>query len=120
MANPTGGSGNTRPVPNVTAALGTVMLNGKPVDVFWKAPWSLFWQQFVQQAAAVVNIADQGLGSPYTPNQKGNVIITGASSITLVRGTVSITLTGQKIIPMSIGDTLEWTGNATVQFLGDS
>lgn len=75
-------------------------------------PWNSFFQQFTQDAPAVADAS-----SPYTPNAKGALILTGAGAITLTRGSVNITLTGQRIIPMSIGDTVAWTGG-TGQFLG--
>lgn len=77
-------------------------------------PWNSFFQQFTQKAPAVVAITD----NPYTPNALGKVIIKGATTITLTRGTVNISLTGQVIIPMGIGDTLSYTGPATLQWLG--
>lgn len=91
-------------------------LNSPLVDKLGKIlqPWNSFFQQFTQKAPAVQNIT----ANPYTPNARGNVIITGAATITLTRGTVNINLNGQRIIPMGIGDTLSWTGGATVQFLG--
>lgn len=82
---------------------------------YLRPPWNSFFQQFVQPAPAVANA---GL-SPFTANAKGTVIFTGvAPSITLTRGNININVTGQRIIPISIGDTLTWTGSPTVQFLG--
>ena len=97
----------TSPVVNLNAPL--VDKSGKVIP-----PWNSFFQQFTQNAPTVVDVAI----SPYTPNVKGMVIIKGATTITLTRGLVDIILTGQIIIPMSIGDTLSWTGKPTsVQFL---
>ncbi len=77
-------------------------------------PWNSFFQQFTQVAPAVVDVTI----SPYIPNVKGNAIVIGATTISLTRGLIVIDLTGQKIIPIGIGDILKWTGPATVQFLG--
>ena len=100
----------TSPVINLNAPL--VDKSGKVIP-----PWNSFFQQFTQKAPAVVDVVDSA--TPYTPNTKGSVIIKGATTITLTRGLVSIVLTGQIIIPISIGDTLSWTGTPTsVQFLG--
>lgn len=77
-------------------------------------PWNSFFQQFTQKAPAVADITI----SPYTPNARGNVILTGATTVALTRGSVVIDLTGQRIIPVGIADTVSWTGPATVQFLG--
>lgn len=99
----------TNPVYNQNAPLVDIK-TGKII-----APWNSFFQQFTQKAPAVVDVTQ----NPYTPNAVGNVIIIGATTITLTRGLVIIILTGQKIIPMGIGDTLTWTGSPTsVQFLG--
>ena len=98
----------TLPVPNMLAPL---------VDKFGKVlpPWNSFFQQFVQPAPAAVSVAT----SPFTANANGTVIITGAASITLTRGLVAIALAAtSEVIPVSIGDTVSWTGPATVQFLG--
>ncbi len=100
---------NTRPVPN---------LNARVVDKagFLLAPWNYFFQQFVQQAPKIQDVTSSG--SPYKANQNGTVILTGATTVSLTRGLITISLTGQRIIPISIGDTISWTGPATVQFLG--
>ncbi len=99
----------TLPVPNMLAPLVDKM--GKIVP-----PWNSFFQQFVQQAPDVASVT---LPSPFTANANGNVILTGAATIDLTRGSVTINLNGQRIIPVRIGDTVAWTGAATVQFLGD-
>lgn len=98
----------TLPVPNMQAPL---------VDKDRKvlSPWNSFFQQLVQPAPAVATVTI----SPFTANANGTVIFTGgAPVITLTRGTDNIILTGQRIIPISIGDTINWVGATTVQFLG--
>lgn len=104
---------NTRPVPNLNAALGAI----KGAKVYLIEPWIQFFQQFVQNAPAVVDVSTTP-GSPFTANQNGMLILTGAATVNLIRGTVTINLNGQRIIPISIGDTVTWTGAATAQFLG--
>lgn len=98
----------TLPVPNLQSPL--VNKLGRIIP-----PWNSWFQAFTQQAPAVV---DYTTTNPLTVNSIGTVIITGAASITLTRGTASFNLTGEKIIPVSIGDTVSWTGGATVKFLG--
>lgn len=99
-----------RPVPNLQAPItGIGKLANRLIP-----PWNSWFQQFSQQAPASVNI----ITTPYTPNEIGNVIIQGAVTITLTRGSVNFNLTGEQIIPLGIGDTLSWTGPATVSFLG--
>jgi len=98
----------TLPVPNMQAPL---------VDKDRKvlSPWNSFFQQLVQPAPAIAAVTV----SPFTANANGTVIFTGgAPVITLTRGTDNITLTGQRIVPISIGDTITWIGATTVQFLG--
>lgn len=90
-------------------------LNSRFVDAggFLLQPWNSFFQQLVQPAPAVVN----GITSPFTANSKGTLILTGAGVITLTRGSDVITLTGERIIPISINDTVTFAGGSG-QFLG--
>lgn len=99
---------NTNPVFN---------LNSPLVDEFRRVarPWNSFFQQFTQKAPAVVDVS---LINPFTANAIGKLILTTATTITFSRGTVTIDLTGERIIPISIGDTVAWTGPAVAQFLG--
>lgn len=101
----------TLPVPNMQAALARV----KGGMAYLVPPWNSFFQQFVQPAPAVASVTT----SPFTANANGTVIFTGgAPVITLTRGTDNIVLTGQRIVPISVGDTVTWVGATTVQFLG--
>jgi len=102
----------TLPVPNMQAAWGKV----KDGLVYILPPWNSFLQQLVQPAPAVVTVT---LPSPFTANANGKVILTGAVTIDLTRGSDVINLNGQRIIPVRIGDTVSWTGPAVVKFLGD-
>lgn len=99
----------TLPVPNMLAPL---------VDKLGKLlpPWNSFFQQLVQPAPAVATVTS---GSPFTANANGKVILTGAVTIDLTRGLDTVNLNGQRIIPVRIGDTISWTGPATVQYWGD-
>lgn len=98
----------TLPLPNMQAPLVDKSLKIIP-------PWNNWFQQFTQPAPAV---ADFSTTNPLTANANGTIILTGAVTISLIRGIVTINLTGQRIIPVSVGDTVSWTGPATVQFLG--
>jgi hypothetical protein len=100
---------NTRPVPNIGSALVDTK-SGKIIS-----PWIQWFQQFTQKAASIIDVSGQ---SPYTANQLGSVFITGGTGIQFIRGTDTINLAnGQAIIPISIGDTVAWTGG-TVKFVG--
>lgn len=99
----------TLPVLNLTSPL--VDKRGKLIP-----PWNSWFQQFSQNAPAVVSVTS----SPFTANTKGTVIFSGAVfTITLIRGSVNINVSSQRIIPISIGDIVTWSGAPTVQFLGD-
>lgn len=101
----------TQPVYNMLAPLVKI----KDGFGYLVSPWNSLFQQFTQPAPAVETVPT----SPFTPNSNGTVIFTGgAPAITFTRGTVSIILTGQRVIPLSVGDTISWTGATTVQFLG--
>ena len=98
----------TNPVLNLNAPL--VDKTGKVIP-----PWNSFFQQFTQTAPAVSSVTQ----NPFTANAIGKVVILGAATITLTRGNVSRLVSGEKIIPISIGDTLSWTGAPTsVEFWG--
>ena len=100
---------NTRPVANT---------NSPAIDLKtgrFISPWIQFFQQFVQKAPTVIDISAL---SPYTANQLGTIITTNGTTVKLIRGNVTINLVnGQSIIPISIGDTVSWTGG-TFKFLG--
>ena len=105
----------TRPVPNLQAKL---------VDKFGYLipPWNSFFQQLVQAAPAVASITVGVSPFLYTVNANGSLIVQGGtiSNLALLRGTAIINLTGQIIIPISIGDTVRVTYSVlpTVKFLG--
>lgn len=93
-------------VPNLQAAL--VDKLGKIIP-----PWNSFFQQFTSLAeAASVPI------SPFEPNTQGNLFFTsGTPGIILTRGNLNIILTGEKIVPVAVGDTVTWSGATVVYFL---
>ena len=100
---------NTRPVYSTEAPL-VDPTTGKIVS-----PWTQFFQQFVQKAPTIIDVSSK---SPYKANQLGTVIITGGTTIKLIRGSITMALAnGQAIIPISIGDTVSWA-SGTVKFLG--
>lgn len=98
----------TLPLPNMNAPL--VNRIGRIIP-----PWNSWFQQFTKEAPEVVDFSTT---NPLTVNANGTVILTTATTVSLIRGDVTIDLTGERIIPVSIGDTIVWTGPATVQFLG--
>jgi hypothetical protein len=111
---------NTRPVPNTQSAI-AASADGK-TKVFLLTPWTQWFQQFTQKVPAAVAIALTGSPFLYTPNQNGNVYISGGtvSNVSLIRGLDTLDITGQKLIPVGIGDTIRitYTVAPTVKFLG--
>lgn len=103
----------TRPVLNLNAPIGEVRGN----KVYLLPPWNSFFQQFVQQAPAIQTILTTS--SPFQANQNGTVIVQGGTVVNLIRGITTIVLgNGQFVIPVSIGDIVEWTTATNVYFLG--
>lgn len=115
----------TIPLPQLNSPLARVEINinGKKLtgEAFIVTPWNSYLQQFTQNPPAVMNIDVDVSPFSITPNAHGTLIITGGtiSNITLSRGTTDINLTGQKIIPIRISDTVSITYSVlpTVQFL---
>jgi len=111
---------NTRPVPNIQSAIAQSS-DGK-VKVFLLTPWTQWFQQFTQKVAAAVSVVPNSSPFQYTPNQNGNVYINGGtvSNVSLIRGLDTLDITGQKIVPTGIGDTIQitYTVAPTVKFLG--
>lgn len=117
----------TIPLPNINSPLARVELivNGKKLvgQAFIVPPWNNYFQQISQAASQVMNVALTGSPFSITPNAHGTLIITSGtiSNISLIRGAITINLTGQVIIPIRISDTISITYSVapTVQFLPD-
>lgn len=114
----------TQPVLNLNSPLAEVKTDARGrLVAYLISPWNSFFQQFVQPAPAVATIELTGSPFKFTPNVNGNLIISGGvvSNISLMRGTDTIDLTGEKIIPTAINDSVSITySNApSVKFLGD-
>lgn len=85
------------------------------------SPWIQYLQQFT---IAPPNIMTLNVGiSPfsYVAKEPGNVVVTGGviTAIHLIRGAVDLDITGQKIIPVGIKDTIiiTYSGLPTVNFI---
>lgn len=108
----------TRPVPNMQAAL--VDKLGKLVS-----PWNSWFQQFTQPPLAVAAVAVGASPFLYTPNNIGQVVVSGGtvSDISLIRGGVTISLFTSTAFPrlilVSIGDTIQVTYSVlpTIRFM---
>ncbi len=95
------------PVPNTSSPF--VDKLGKILN-----PWNIWLQGFSEAAPTAVVIT----GASFTPNKIGTVFVTsGGTAISLMRGSVTIVLNNQKIIPISIGDTINFGAAYTAQFL---
>lgn len=111
-------------VPNVGAPLVkfTVIFNGKRIEGTGTIipPWNSFFQQFTQDPPIARTVTGINGVMTFTPNTIGNLFIIGGtvSLVTLTRGLVSLTLTGQRIIPICIKDTVEvHSADASYTFL---
>lgn len=85
------------------------------------SPWNMFIQTLIQAPPSVQDITISS-GEIFTPNVDGNLIVTSGtiSNISLMRGSVTINLTGQRIIPLAVNDSVAITYSVapTLQFLG--
>ena len=90
-------------------------------------PWNYFFQQFTQDAPAVVSIIPTGSPFDFTSTSGGTMSVVGGtvSDISIVRGTVVIPVASSTadpvLVPLSIGDTVRVTYSVapTMRFLGD-
>jgi len=113
----------TQPVLNLNSPLAEVKTDTRGrLVAYLISPWNSFFQQFVQPAPAVATVDLTGSPFKFTPNVNGNLIISGGvvSNISLTRGTDTIDLTGQKIIPTAINDSVSitYSNPPSVKFLG--
>ena len=72
------------------------------------APWLQYLQQFTQAPPNFMDITVTPTPFEYIVKEPGNLFITGGtiSAITLTRGAISLTVTGQKFIPVAIKDVI--------------
>lgn len=84
-------------------------------------PWIQYLQQFTQAPPNFMAATVSASPFSYTAKEPGFIIITGGtiSAVHLIRGSININLTGQKIIPVSINDTVITTYSVlpTIQFI---
>lgn len=81
------------------------------------APWVQYLQQFTQAPPNIADIIVVGSPFSYTAKEPGNISIIGATTATLIRGLISVDVTGQKLIPVAIQDVIRVTGAPTMKFL---
>lgn len=113
----------TQPVLSLASAI--VRVTGKDGKEIGKGyivpPWNSFFQQFTQKPAAVVDVDVGPSPFEYTPNTLGQLVIDGGvlSERLLIRGDVEVPMGGNRVIPVSIGDTVRLTYSVlpTVYFL---
>lgn len=70
------------------------------------APWVQYLQQFTINPPDFIDITVSASPFTYTVKEPGSLFITGGtvSTITLIRGSKTLNMTGQKIIPVGIKD----------------
>lgn len=111
------------PLPNMVAPI--VIVKNKEGKELGKGfildPWNSYFQQFGQVAPTAAAVTGASPFS-YTANTKGNFFVIGGtvSNISLTRGTDVLNVTGEKIVPISIGDTITVTYSVlpSMKFLG--
>lgn len=87
------------------------------------SPWNQYLQQFTQAPPNIADVIVSASPFSYQAKEPGNVSITGGtvSAITLIRGLISIDVTGTKLIPVAINDTIRvvYSVLPTVKFLAN-
>lgn len=83
--------------------------------------WQAFFQQFTQAPSGAMTLIVTASPFSYIVKEPGLINVSGGivTSISLVRGSVIIDVTGQKLIPVSIKDTIivVYTGLPNILFL---
>jgi hypothetical protein len=78
-------------------------------------PWSKYLQQFTQPPPNFTAL--DATSFPYEAVEPGFIFIDGGvSKITLTRGLITLDCTGALFIPVSINDTVDIVGTATVAY----
>lgn len=85
------------------------------------SPWNFYLQQFTQAPPNILPVTPNISPSSYQAVEPGVIAVTGGtvSAIALKRGVITIDVTGQKLIPVSINDIVEVTYSVlpTIQFI---
>jgi hypothetical protein len=76
-----------------------------------QSPWNSFFQQFTQAPPAVIPITVGASPFEYQAKEPGLISISGGtvSAVTFTRGSVTVTVTGQILIPVYLNDVIEVT-----------
>lgn len=105
----------TLPVPDLSQPL--VNAGGRIKE----GPWTQFFQQFTQAPTAAMSLIVGASPFSYVAREPGLLAPIGGviTSLTLIRGSISIDVTSSKLIPVSIKDTLKviYTGLPIIRFL---
>lgn len=105
----------TIPLPQLNSPLARVEISigGRRYEgqAYIIPPWNNYFQQFAQNPPAATEITLDVSPFLITPNALGTLFIIGGtiSEILLIRGTTSIDLTGEKIIPIRLTDSVQIT-----------
>ncbi len=100
------------PVPNLSVSF--LDRNGN-----LNSAWQSFFQQFTQAPPSATTVIVGASPFAYIAREPGKIAVVGGtvSAIAYIRGLVSINVTGQKLIPISVKDTLEVTYSVLPSFL---
>ena len=84
-------------------------------------PWTTFFQQFVQAPSSAVSLVVGSSPFSYSAKEPGQIAVIGGtvSAIALIRGSVNINVTGEKLILVMIKDIVQITYSVkpVIQFL---
>jgi hypothetical protein len=86
-----------------------------------QSPWNMYLQQFTQAPPNIQDVTVTTSPFEYQAKEPGNVSVIGGtvSAIALVRGLISVDVTGMKLIPVAINDIVRVTYSVlpTIKFL---
>ena len=106
-----------QPLPNQSSPL-VRLLNGTIIP-----PWNSYLQQFTQAPPSFVRVTVGASIFSYVAKEPGFIIVKGGtvSAIHLTRGLLTIDVTGQKLIPVAVQDTITVTYSVlpTIKFLAN-
>lgn len=106
----------TLPVVN----LGSPLVNSQGLI---QDPWTAFFRQFTQAPSGVMSLIVSASPFSYRAKEPGQISVSGGtvSAIHLIRGGTDIDVTGSKLIPVQIADTIIVTYSVlpTIVFLPD-
>jgi hypothetical protein len=97
-------------IPNMVSAL--VDKAGKIVP-----PWNSFFQQFSNPPSPIMSVVVGTDPFSYVVKQPGMVVLVGGTTVSLIRGKITISMGNSKAFPVEIGDIVVIAGSPTLKFV---